>query len=50
VCQQLRALAVLHTAQARKKGYPYRVPFPEFIRRYGRKEALEIVIVCFRIR
>ncbi|KDR20620.1 Neither inactivation nor afterpotential protein C [Zootermopsis nevadensis] len=34
VRQQLRALAVVNTAQARQKGYPYRIPFPEFIRRY----------------
>nr|CAD7585776.1 unnamed protein product [Timema genevievae] len=34
VRQQLRALAVLETARARQKGYPHRVPFPEFIRRY----------------
>lgn len=35
VCQQLRALAVLDTAQARQKGYPHRIPFHEFIHRYG---------------
>ncbi|KAJ8867609.1 hypothetical protein PR048_031411 [Dryococelus australis] len=34
VRQQVRALAVLETARARQKGYPHRVPFPEFIRRY----------------
>ncbi|KAJ4441704.1 hypothetical protein ANN_11562 [Periplaneta americana] len=34
VRQQLRALAVLDTAVARQKGYSYRVPFPEFLRRY----------------
>ncbi|GLG97890.1 Neither inactivation nor afterpotential protein C [Gryllus bimaculatus] len=32
--QQLRALAVLDTARARRDGYPCRVPFAEFIRRY----------------
>jgi hypothetical protein len=38
VRQQLRALAVLNTAHARQKGYPHRIPFPEFIRRYGKKK------------
>ncbi|XP_046961728.1 neither inactivation nor afterpotential protein C isoform X1 [Vanessa cardui] len=32
--QQLRALAVLDTAKARQNGFPCRVPFAEFIRRY----------------
>ena len=31
VRQQLRALAVLDTAQARQKGYSHRIPFAEFI-------------------
>ncbi|XP_077275817.1 STKc_myosinIII_N_like and MYSc_Myo21 domain-containing protein ninaC isoform X1 [Temnothorax americanus] len=34
VKQQIRALAVLDTAKARRRGYPYRVPFQEFLRRY----------------
>ncbi|KAI5639668.1 myosin head (motor domain) domain-containing protein [Phthorimaea operculella] len=34
VRQQLRALAVLDTAKARQNGFPSRVPFAEFIRRY----------------
>ncbi|XP_015610405.1 neither inactivation nor afterpotential protein C isoform X2 [Cephus cinctus] len=34
VRQQIRALAVLDTAKARQRGYPHRIPFQEFIRRY----------------
>ncbi|XP_012540143.1 neither inactivation nor afterpotential protein C isoform X2 [Monomorium pharaonis] len=34
VRQQIRALAVLDTAKARRLGYPYRIPFQEFLRRY----------------
>ncbi|XP_059059333.1 neither inactivation nor afterpotential protein C [Achroia grisella] len=34
VKQQLRALAVLDTAKARQSGFPCRIPFAEFIRRY----------------
>ncbi|XP_045776420.1 neither inactivation nor afterpotential protein C isoform X3 [Maniola jurtina] len=34
VRQQIRALAVLDTAKARQRGFSYRVPFAEFIRRY----------------
>ncbi|XP_015118625.1 neither inactivation nor afterpotential protein C [Diachasma alloeum] len=34
VRQQIRALALLDTAKARQKGYPHRVPFQEFLRRY----------------
>ncbi|XP_011703378.1 PREDICTED: neither inactivation nor afterpotential protein C isoform X2 [Wasmannia auropunctata] len=34
VRQQIRALAVLDTAKARRCGYPYRIPFQEFLRRY----------------
>ncbi|XP_025074650.1 neither inactivation nor afterpotential protein C [Pogonomyrmex barbatus] len=34
VKQQIRALAVLDTAKARQRGYPYRIPFQEFLRRY----------------
>ncbi|XP_020292574.1 neither inactivation nor afterpotential protein C isoform X2 [Pseudomyrmex gracilis] len=34
VRQQIRALAVLDTAKARQRGYPYRIPFQEFLRRY----------------
>ncbi|XP_011875420.1 PREDICTED: neither inactivation nor afterpotential protein C isoform X2 [Vollenhovia emeryi] len=34
VRQQIRALAVLDTAKARRRGYPYRIPFQEFLRRY----------------
>jgi myosin-3 len=37
VRQQLRALAVLDTAQARQKGYSHRIPFAEFIGRYVEK-------------
>lgn len=33
VRQQIRALAVLDTAKARQRGYPYRIPFQEFLRR-----------------
>lgn len=32
--QQIRAMALLDTAVAGKKGYPYRIPFQEFLRRY----------------
>ncbi|XP_046607249.1 neither inactivation nor afterpotential protein C isoform X1 [Neodiprion virginianus] len=34
VRQQIRALAVLDTAKARQRGYPHRIPFQEFLRRY----------------
>lgn len=34
VYQQIHALAVLDTATARQKGYPQRVSFQEFIRRF----------------
>ncbi|KAL6443164.1 hypothetical protein ACFW04_002836 [Cataglyphis niger] len=34
VRQQIRALAILDTAKARQRGYPYRIPFQEFLRRY----------------
>ncbi|XP_035717985.1 neither inactivation nor afterpotential protein C-like isoform X5 [Vespa mandarinia] len=34
VRQQIRALAVLDTAKARQRGYPYRITFQEFLRRY----------------
>ena len=33
VKQQIRALAVLDTAKAKQQGYPYRIPFQEFLRR-----------------
>lgn len=36
VYQQIRALAVLDTAAARQKGYPLRVSFSEFLRRFVR--------------
>ncbi|XP_017875428.1 neither inactivation nor afterpotential protein C isoform X2 [Ceratina calcarata] len=34
VRQQIRALAVLDTAKARQRGYPCRISFQEFLRRY----------------
>ncbi|CAH2233552.1 jg13186 [Pararge aegeria aegeria] len=34
VRQQIRALAILDTAKARQRGFSYRIPFGEFIRRY----------------
>ncbi|XP_078049671.1 STKc_myosinIII_N_like and MYSc_Myo21 domain-containing protein ninaC isoform X2 [Augochlora pura] len=34
VRQQIRALAILDTAKARQRGYPCRVSFQEFLRRY----------------
>lgn len=34
VRQQIRALAVLDTAKARQYGYPHRITFPEFLRRW----------------
>ncbi|XP_043288364.1 neither inactivation nor afterpotential protein C isoform X2 [Venturia canescens] len=34
VKQQIRALAILDTAKARQRGYPHRIPFQEFLRRY----------------
>ncbi|XP_055680754.1 neither inactivation nor afterpotential protein C isoform X2 [Lutzomyia longipalpis] len=34
VRQQLKALAIVDTAVAGQKGFPYRLPFPEFLRRY----------------
>lgn len=34
VRQQIRAMATVDTALAGKKGYPYRIPFQEFLRRY----------------
>lgn len=37
VRQQLRALAILDTAKARQSGFPSRIPFAEFIRRYSIK-------------
>lgn len=44
VRQQLRALAVLDTAEARQKGYPHRIPFHEFIHRYGKKGVRSSVV------
>lgn len=35
VRQQIRALAVLDTAKARQRGYPYRITFQEFLRRFS---------------
>lgn len=37
VYQQVRALSVYDTATARKKGYPLRISFSEFLRRYDAK-------------
>lgn len=34
VKQQIKALAVTETAKERQNGYPYRISFPEFLRRY----------------
>ncbi|XP_054006011.1 neither inactivation nor afterpotential protein C isoform X2 [Hylaeus anthracinus] len=34
VRQQIRALAILDTAKARQRGYPCRISFQEFLRRY----------------
>lgn len=34
VTQQIRAMAIIDTANSGKKGYPYRIPFQEFLRRY----------------
>nr|XP_022914379.1 neither inactivation nor afterpotential protein C [Onthophagus taurus] len=34
VKQQIRGMAIVETAKARQKGYPHRIIFPEFIRRY----------------
>ncbi|GJQ69847.1 putative myosin [Trypoxylus dichotomus] len=34
VRQQLRAMTIVETAKARQKGYPHRIIFPEFLRRY----------------
>lgn len=34
VKQQLRAMAILETAKARQRGYPHRISFPEFLRRF----------------
>lgn len=34
VRQQIRAMALVDTTVAGKKGYPYRIPFQEFLRRY----------------
>lgn len=34
VRQQIRAMAILDTARARSRGFPYRIPFSEFLRRY----------------
>lgn len=31
--QQLRAMSIVETAKARQKGFPYRIPFNEFLRR-----------------
>lgn len=33
VKHQMRALSVQQTAQIRHEGYPYRIPFSEFLRR-----------------
>lgn len=35
VYQQIRALSILDTAKARQKGYPLRISFSEFLRRYA---------------
>lgn len=35
VKQQLRAMSILDTAKARQQGFPHRIPFPEFLRRYS---------------
>ncbi|KAJ8954445.1 hypothetical protein NQ318_011121 [Aromia moschata] len=32
--QQIRALAIVETAKARQQGYPHRITFSEFVRRY----------------
>lgn len=32
--QQMRAMAILDTAKARQKGFPHRIAFQEFLRRY----------------
>lgn len=32
--QQIKALTVVETAKARQDGYPHRIPFDEFLRRY----------------
>ncbi|GAB0088953.1 Neither inactivation nor afterpotential protein C [Sergentomyia squamirostris] len=34
VRQQLKAMAIVDTAVAGQKGFPYRIPFSEFLRRY----------------
>lgn len=34
VRQQIRALAVLDTARARQRGYPFRISFQEFLKRF----------------
>lgn len=34
VRQQMRAMAVLDTTRGRQRGYPYRMTFDEFLRRY----------------
>ncbi|XP_014215430.1 neither inactivation nor afterpotential protein C isoform X2 [Copidosoma floridanum] len=34
VKQQIRALAVVDTARARQRGYPFRISFQEFLKRY----------------
>ncbi|KAG5898730.1 hypothetical protein JTB14_020924 [Gonioctena quinquepunctata] len=34
VKQQIRAMAVVESAKTRQQGYPHRISFPEFLRRY----------------
>lgn len=34
VKQQIRALAIVETAKARQRGYPHRIIFSEFLRRF----------------
>lgn len=45
VKQQLRALSVLETAKARQKGYPHRITFPEFLRRYPMILTIQVLVI-----
>lgn len=45
VHQQIRALAVLDTAAARQRGFPQRVSFQEFLRRYNASKDFTMLFI-----
>lgn len=48
VHQQIRALQIFDTAVARQKGFPQRVSFQEFLRRYWTL-TFESILILFEI-